>query len=118
MTMDHTTGPRPLDPLLMSERVQRANIWRLFLAQALAGANAVVVYATGAIVGDQLAPSPMLATLPISIFVVGMAICTLPVGAIARHFGRRTAFLVGTSTGVLAGLIAALAVTMGSFWLF
>ncbi len=105
-------------PTLLPEKVQRGNIWRLSIAQALAGANSVVVYATGAIVGDMLAPSPMLATLPISIFVVGMAACILPVGAIARHHGRRTAFLAGTGTGVLAGLLAALAVVMGSFWLF
>ncbi|MGA0584703.1 MAG: MFS transporter, partial [Castellaniella sp.] len=60
---------------LLPENIQNENIWRLSIAQALAGANAVVVYATGAIVGDRLAPSPVLATLPISIFVVGMAAC-------------------------------------------
>lgn len=102
----------------LSERDQRANVWRLTLAQALAGANAVVVYATGAIIGNQLAPAPVLATLPISIFVVGMAACILPVGAVARRHGRRTAFLAGTSAGVLTGLLAALAVVIGSFWLF
>lgn len=51
-----------------------SNVTRLVIAQALAGANAVVVYATGAIVGNTLAPSPALATLPISIFVVGMGL--------------------------------------------
>jgi len=119
--MTHTTaasvGPRP-SSLVLPERVQRGNIWRLSIAQALAGANSVVVYATGAIVGDKLAPSPMLATLPISIFVVGMAACILPAGAIARRHGRRAAFLAGTGTGVLAGLLATLAVLLGSFWLF
>ena len=50
----------------------------------------------GAIVGDLLAPSKALATLPISVFVVGMAACTLPAGAIARRHGRRAAFLTGT----------------------
>ncbi|TAM83773.1 MAG: MFS transporter [Candidimonas sp.] len=103
---------------LLPERVQRKNIWRLSVAQALAGANSVVVYATGAIVGDQLAPSPLLATLPISIFVVGMAACIVPAGAIARHHGRRAVFMVGTGAGVLAGLLAMLAVLVGSFWLF
>jgi MFS family permease len=102
----------------LSERDQRANVWRLTLAQALAGANAVVVYATGAIIGNQLAPAPVLATLPVSIFVVGMAACILPAGAVARRHGRRTAFLAGTSAGVLTGLLAALAVVVGSFWLF
>ena len=103
---------------LLPEDIQRGNIWRLAIAQALAGANAVVVYATGAIVGSALAPAPVLATLPISIFVVGMAACILPMGAIARRHGRRTAFLAGTGAGVLAGLLAMLAVTHGGFWLF
>ncbi|RDW14045.1 MFS transporter [Paracoccus thiocyanatus] len=96
----------------------RSNVARLTIAQALAGANSVVVYATGAIVGNMLAPAPALATLPISIFVVGMAACTLPAGAIAQRHGRRAAFLIGTGCGVLVGLLAAVAVVIGSFWLF
>src|SRR3712207_1774158 len=95
-----------------------ADVLRLAVAQALAGANSAVVYATGAIVGNTLAPSPALATLPISVFVVGMAACTLPAGRIARRYGRRAAFLTGTGCGVLVGLLAALAVVLGSFWLF
>lgn len=91
---------------------------RLAVAQALAGANSTVVYATGAVVGNTLAPSPALATLPISVFVVGMAACTLPAGVIAQRHGRRAAFLAGTGGGVLAGLLAALAVVLGSFPLF
>ncbi|KAA0580862.1 MFS transporter [Azospirillum sp. Sh1] len=94
------------------------NIARLVIAQALAGANAIVVYATGAIVGNTLGPNPALATLPISIFVVGMAVCTLPAGTIARRFGRRAAFLAGTGCGVLVGLLSSLAILLGSFWLF
>ncbi len=103
---------------MLSEREQRGNIARLTVAQALAGANAVVVYATGAIIGHMLSPDKALATLPISIFVVGMAACILPAGAIARRYGRRTAFLAGAGCGVLVGLLAALAVVIGSFWLF
>ncbi|HRO57971.1 MAG TPA: MFS transporter [Burkholderiaceae bacterium] len=105
-------------PLALSEQEQRGNIIRLTAAQALAGANSVVVYATGAIIGHMLAPDKSLATLPVSIFVVGMAACILPSGAIARRHGRRAAFLAGTGAGVLAGLLAALAVVLGSFWLF
>lgn len=94
------------------------NVLRLAVAQALAGANSVVVYATGAVVGNMLAPSQALATLPVSIFVVGMATCILPAGTIARRHGRRAAFLTGTGCGVLAGVLAALAAVLGSFWLF
>ncbi|WP_414017088.1 MFS transporter [Alicycliphilus denitrificans] len=113
-----TTTPMGDISAVLPEKVQSGNIWRLSVAQALAGANSVVVYATGAIVGNMLAPTPMLATLPVSIFVVGMAACTLPVGAIARRFGRRTAFLAGTGAGVLTGLLAMLAIIQGWFWLF
>ena len=106
------------DDFELTERDQRNNIWRLTLAQALAGANSVVVFATGAIVGSMLAPSPLLATLPISIFVVGMAACILPAGAIARRHGRRMAFLIGTIAGVLVGLLSMTAMMLESFWLF
>ncbi|NYT66700.1 MFS transporter [Alcaligenaceae bacterium] len=103
---------------ILSQRNQRGNIIRLTLAQALAGANSIVVYATGAIVGNVIAPDKSLATLPISIFVVGMAACIIPMGILARRYGRRAAFLAGAGCGVLVGLLAALAVVLGSFWLF
>jgi MFS family permease len=115
---EHTIAPVGELPGELPERIQRGNIWRLSAAQALAGANSTVFYATGAIVGDALAPSPMLATLPISIFVVGMAACTVPAGAIARRHGRRAAFMAGTGAGVLTGILAMLGVVLGSFWLF
>jgi MFS family permease len=96
-----TPAPSAAPGAELTPQAQRGNIARLTIAQALAGANAVVVYATGAIVGDMLAPDKALATLPISIFVVGMAACILPAGAIARRHGRRAAFLAGTACGVL-----------------
>lgn len=94
--------------------VQNKNIFRLAAAQALAGANSVVFYATGAIVGNAIAPSPSLATLPITLFVLGMAASILPFGALARTRGRKAAFRLGTG----AGLAAALAVVLNSFLLF
>jgi predicted MFS family arabinose efflux permease len=99
-------------------RRERSNVARLAVAQALAGANSTVVYATGAVVGDMLAPTTTLATLPVSVFVVGMAFCTLPLGAVAERYGRRTVFLLGAGCGILAGLIAFLAILRASFPLF
>lgn len=94
------------------------SVLRLATAQALAGANATVVFATGAIIGNTLAPSPSLATVPVSVFVVGMALGTLPAGALVRRHGRRAAFLAGNASGVLMGLLAALGLVIGSFPLF
>ena len=96
----------------------RANALRLAVASALAGANASVVFATGAIVGSILAPDKAWATVPISLFVVGMALSTLPAGWIARRRGRRATFQLGSGLGVLGGLINALAVWRGDFALY
>ena len=58
-----------------------------------------------------------MATLPISIYVLGMWMGTLPLGALARRLGRRDALQIGTVCGVLTGLICCVAVLQGSFLL-
>ncbi|ODP32947.1 MFS transporter [Pandoraea sp. ISTKB] len=102
----------------MSGLTANRNVLRLSFAQALAGANSTVVYATAAIIGHMLSPDPALATLPISVFVLGMAMSTLPVGAITKRHGRVAAFLVGNACGVGMGLLAAIALIVHSFALF
>ena len=84
----------------------RSNVRRLAAAQALTGANSAVIFATGSIVGATLAPDMSLATVPLSMYVVGLAAGTLPTGAISRAYGRRVAFIIGTACGVLTGLLA------------
>jgi MFS family permease len=96
----------------------RSNVTRLAAAQALTGANSAVIFATGSIVGATLAPNIAFATVPISVYVVGLAFGTLPTGAISRSCGRRTAFMIGTGCGVLTGMLAAYAILRGSFVLF
>ena len=103
---------------LIDDRAALRNALRLAFAVALAGANATVIFATGAIVGSMLAPNPADATLSISVFVVGMAAGTLPIGWIARRYGRRAAFMTGAGAGVVTGLLACYAVVTGSFALF
>jgi MFS family permease len=96
----------------------RSNVARLAAAQALTGANSAVIFATGSIVGATLAPSISLATVPLSMYVVGLAAGTLPTGAISRAYGRRVAFIIGTGCGVLTGLLGAFAILHASFALF
>src|SRR6201997_752935 len=96
----------------------RSNVVRLAAAQALTGANSAVIFATGSIVGASLAPSVSLATVPISMYVAGLAAGTLPTGAISRAYGRRGAFIVGTGCGMLTGLLGAFAILHASFLLF
>jgi MFS family permease len=110
---DVTAGDETID-----DARARANVARLAAAQALTGANSAVIFATGSIIGATLAPSMSLATVPISMYVLGLAAGTLPTGAISRRYGRRVAFIIGTGCGTLTGLIGALAILHAQFWLF
>jgi MFS family permease len=63
----------------------------------------------------MLAPDKSLATLPISMMVVGIWAGTLPVGYLAKRYGRRTAYVSASACGAIAGLIGYMAVLRGSF---
>jgi MFS family permease len=107
-TIDETSG----------DARARSNVVRLAAAQALTGANSAVIFATGSIVGATLAPDISLATVPLSMYVVGIAAGTLPTGMISRAYGRRVAFIIGTGCGVVTGLLGAFAILHASFALF
>src|SRR5262249_43165754 len=109
---------QPVVDVAAGDRLARRNALVLAVTQALAGGNSTVLVATAGIVGTMLAPDKSLVTLPISIYVLGMWMGTLPIGALARRLGRRTALQIGTVCGVLTGWICCLAVLQGSFLLF
>jgi len=101
----------------IDDALARHNAMVLAVAQALAGGNNTVIVSTASIVGAVLAPDKGLATLPITAMVIGMWFGTLPVGWLARRFGRRFALQIGSVFGVLSGLISYAAVMHGQFWL-
>jgi len=105
-------------PEIADDRLAARNALVLAVAQALAGGNTTVIVATGGIVGTMLVPNLALATVPISLMAVGMWVGTLPVGILAKAFGRRFALQTGTTFGALSGLISCAAVLSGSFALF
>jgi MFS family permease len=102
---------------VVDDRLAKHNALVLAAAQALAGGNASVIVATSGIAGAVLAPDPALATLPISVMVVGMWAGTLPVGMLAKAFGRRFALQAGSVFGILSGIVSCLAMLQGSFLL-
>src|SRR5580704_2659582 len=72
----------------IDDRLAARNAVILGVAQALAGGNNTVTVATTGILGSMLAPDPGLATLPISVMVAGMWMGTIPVGMLAKAYGR------------------------------
>jgi MFS family permease len=107
----------PLQHAFIDDQLARRNAMVLAVAQALAGGNNTVIVSTASIVGAVLAPDKGLATLPITAMVLGMWFGTLPVGWLARTFGRRFALQSGSIFGMASGLISYAAVISGQFWL-
>jgi predicted MFS family arabinose efflux permease len=101
----------------IDDNLARRNAMVLAVAQALSGGNTTLIVSTASIVGAQIAPHKGLATLPITFMVFGMWAGTLPVGWLARRFGRRIALQIGSACGIASGLISYNAVMSGDFWL-
>jgi len=98
-----------VEPLIekhVDDNLARRNAKVLAVAQALAGGNNTVIVSTASIIGAVLAPDKGLATLPITCMVFGMWFGTLPIGYLARHYGRRFALQTGSVFGVLSGLVS------------
>src|SRR5258707_5561248 len=94
----------PLQHAVPDDNLARRNAMVLAVAQALAGGNNTVIVSTASIVGAALAPDKGLATLPITAMVFGMWFGTLPVGWLARQFGRRFTLPVGSAFGIVSRL--------------
>ena len=107
----------PIQYATVDDALARRNAMVLAVGQALAGGNNTVIVSTASIVGAVLAPDKGLATLPITCMVIGMWLGSLPVGALARRYGRRFALQTGSVFGMASGLISYSAVINGQFWL-
>lgn len=91
------------------------NVYVLATAQAFSAAGMMTVFLLGAIVGSELAPVPELATLPVSLTVVGVAATAFPAALLMERIGRRTAFVASSLVAALAALAVAWAIVQASF---
>lgn len=90
----------------------------LFAAQSLGGASPPIIISLGGLVGQQLSADPTAATLPVSLYQLGLALSTLPAAWVMQRHGRRPAYVLGAVLGVLSGLIAAQGIAQQDFVLF
>ena len=87
----------------------------LALAQGLSAAGMMTMFLLGGIVGSELAPAPQLATLPLSLVIVGVAFATVPAALAMQRFGRRRAFIASVLLAAVAALVIARAIVVTSF---
>ncbi|WP_209833032.1 MFS transporter [Ruegeria sp. HKCCE3926] len=103
---------------LPDDRQAKRNVAVLVAAQAILGAQMPMMFIVGGLAGQSLASNPCLATLPISLIVLGSMLAAMPISAIMQKWGRRVGFLVGATAGALGGLIGAYGLFLGSFPIF
>ena len=104
-------------PLIDDNRARRNTIL-LSAAHALYGMNAVLIIASGGLIGQMFAADKGLATLPVSTFATGAALVTVPAALFMRRVGRRVGFLTGAAFGLSGALVALYAIYSRDFWLF
>ena len=93
------------------------NVALLSACQGLLLTNNSILIATNGLAGYALAADKALATLPVTAYIVGAALTTLPASLLMRRLGRRTGFTLGAVFGIAGALICAWAAFAHHFWL-
>ena len=95
----------------------RFNVGLLAACQAMLMTNNATLIAINGLAGLALAPTPSLATLPVTCWVVGGAIATMQASQYMKKVGRRSGLVRGAAVGIIGAAICASAVWQASFWL-
>jgi MFS family permease len=95
----------------------RRNVALLAACQAMLFTNNSTLIAINGLAGLSLAPYAALATLPITCWVLGAAIATMPASLHMKRVGRRAGLTSGTFWGIVGALICGGAIWLQSFWL-
>jgi len=91
------------------------NIWLLFLAQPLAMCGAPMVVLCGGLLGAKMAPNPELATLPITMMILGTASGVVPASMLMQQIGRKNGTMIGFSIAIIGSLVATYAAIYNLF---
>ena len=95
----------------------RRNVGLLAACQAMLFTNNSTLIAINGLAGLALAPSTALATLPVTCWVAGGALATMPASQYMKRVGRQPGLMRGASIGIAGALLCAVAVWEASFWL-
>lgn len=98
---------------------EKKNVAILVTSQLLFMIASITVTTLSGVIGQQLSPDPSLATLPISLMMIGTLLSTLPASLYMKRVGRRRGFITGASLGGIGGAsLSVFAITQESFFLF
>lgn len=90
----------------------------LAITNALAFSLTLMMMLVGSLVGAKLAPVESLATLPIAMMVVGLALGVWPVAHVTQLLGRRPTLWLFMGLAILSCVLAGFSLSAASFSLF
>ncbi|MFC6633361.1 MFS transporter [Microbulbifer taiwanensis] len=93
-------------------------VWGLALGTALLVTGNILLVSVTALVGQQLAPSPLYVTLPVALQFLGLMSAALPAAHLMQRLGRKAGFLIGNLVGVGGAGLAYQALAVEHFGLF
>jgi len=94
------------------------NLWLLILSQIFAFTAAPITVFLSGIIGSQFSPVKSLATLPMALSIVGIAIFAIFAAKVMSIIGRRAGFIFASIISSLSSLLAAYSIIIESFILF
>jgi predicted MFS family arabinose efflux permease len=95
----------------------RRTVGLLAACQAMLLTNNSTLIAINGLAGLALAPHASLATLPVTCYVLGTALTTMPASFYMKRIGRRAGLIRGAAVGIAGALICAAAMWLQNFWL-
>jgi len=95
----------------------KRNVGLLAACQAMLFTNNSTLIAINGLAGLALAPYVALATLPVTCWVLGGTLATMPASLHMKRVGRQAGLSSGTLWGIVGALICTGAIYLQSFWL-
>ncbi len=96
----------------------KRNVAVLVAAQAFLGSQLPMMFVIGGLAGLQLSPNACLATLPISMIILGSMTTAPWLSPLMQKYGRRAGFVIGAAGGMMGASVCAYALTINSFLVF
>lgn len=101
-----------------NDAIARRNVVVLVAVQAVLGSQMPMIFTVAGLAGQTLAPNPCLATLSISLMVIGSMLTANPISSFMARYGRRAGFVVGALGGAFGAGLGAAGLYLHSFPLF
>ena len=94
------------------------NLFVLLISQVFSFTAAPVTVFLSGIIGSQISPIKSLATLPISISIIGIAIGSIIASKLMSLIGRKNGFIIASIGNSIFSILAAYSIFIQNFFLF